>query len=294
MGMIKSGLILLASFILLISFLLGNIFLIASLSLDYDTINPELTEITTNIANTESNLNNTININYPLMLETCKNQTEIQLTNYSIPYNYSVPCDTIITGEKEILNYTINEIIKKAYYKKYECKFSDCLKVSPLYLTSETYKNNLKSKFKKTLTFSIILIIILFLLVEKKKNILTLTGIVLALSTIPLTKIYFPIKILSKGIEIAAKTKIVNSYPSELIGLLFTKTQSVFNINITIATMLIVVGIGLGFLKFITKGKEKKFTKKEVEDIVEKKLIDKEKIKEKFTNLLKSKKAKKK
>ena len=90
------------------------------------------------------------------------------------------------------------------------------------------------------------------------------------LATLPLIKIDYPIKIFSKTMGILPFTKQAGNYLSELLLLLFTKTQTVFNFSIALATMLIVLGIGLGFLKILTK--EKKFTKKDVEEIVEKKL----------------------
>ena len=251
---------------------MGNIFLITSLSLDHDTINPELTKIVTKITNEQLNLNQLVNTQYPTLLNICKNQTKIYLANYSIPSSFSVPCDTIEKNPEEIINYTIHQIIEESYYKDYDCKFSECTKSSPLYIISEANRNNLKSKFNKTLIFSIILIIIIFLLVEKKKNTLTVTGIILILAALPLTKIDFPIKLFTKTLGIVAKTNFINNDISNLILLMFSKTQTVFNVNIMLGTMLIVLGIGLGFLKLLTKGKEKKFTKREVEEIVDKKL----------------------
>ena len=272
MGMIKSGLIVFISLILFISIFLGNIFLITSLSLDHDTINPELTKIVTKITNEQLNLNRLVNTQYPTLLNICKNQTEIYLANYSIPSSFSVPCDTVKTNPEEIINYTIHQIIEESYYKDYDCKFSECIKISPLYLASNTYRNNLKSKFNKTLILSLALITAIFLLVEKKKNSLIITGGAIILASLLLIKINLPIQTFIKTISFLAKINLTNDYISELIPLLFSKTQTVFNINIMLGTMLVVLGIGLGFLKLLTKGKEKKFTKREVEEIVDKKL----------------------
>jgi len=290
MGLIRSGLILFASCILIISLLLTNIFLITSLSLDYETISPKLIKITTTIANNEADLTRKIETNYQLMLKDCENKTILELTNYSIPYNYSIPCEIINESQEKIINHTIKKIIEKAYYKDYDCKFSECIKNSPLYLTSNEYKDKLNSKFKKTLIFSLVLIIIIFILTEKKRNTLILTGISLILATLPLAKVNIPINILSKIIGLASKIRIMDNYLSELITLLFSKTWTVFNFNITIGTMLIVVGAGIGLIKFFLYGKEKKYTKSDIENIVEKKLAQKEKIKEKLMNIIKKKK----
>jgi len=290
MGMIKSGLIILASLILFISIFLGNIFLITSLSLDYNTINPELTKIATKIANNENSLTQKINTAYPKMTIDCENQTEIQLTNYSIPYEYLIPCSTVEKGPESIINETIQNIIKKSYNKEYDCKFSDCIKDTPLYLASNTYKNNLKSKFNKTLILSLALIIAIFFLVEKKRNSLTITGTAIILASLFLIKIDLPIKAFTKTIRLLSKINLTNDYLSELIPLLFLKTQTVFNISIAIGTMLIVLGIGLGLLKLLLNGKEKKFTKREVEEIVDKKL-SKKPTTNWFSGLLKDKKA---
>jgi len=293
MGIFRGGLLILVSIMLFISILLGNIFLITSLSLDYETIQPKLIGITTNMANNEANLNQLLNINYHQILDDCKNQTEIYLTNYSINYNYKVPCETATKGSTEIANYTIEKIIEKAYYKDYDCKFTECIRESPLYIISETNKNKLKSNFNKALILSLILVAAIFVLVEKKRNTLIVTGIVIFLASLPLTKIDYPIKIFSKFMGIIPFTKTINDQLTELIILMFSYTQTIFNFNVALASMLIVLGIGLGLLHFLKHKGEKKFTKSEVEQIVDKRLNDNF-IKEKFSKFIGNKKSKKK
>ena len=144
MGILRGGLLIFISTVLLISVLLASIFLTASLSLNYDILQPELTKITTGIANDQTDLANIISTSQPLMLKICRNQPEIQLTNFEIPYNYSINCDTVRMGPEEITSNAIEQIIKKAYYKDYDCKLSECIVTSPLYIISETNKNKLK------------------------------------------------------------------------------------------------------------------------------------------------------
>ncbi|MFW6233088.1 MAG: hypothetical protein ACOC3Z_00320 [Nanoarchaeota archaeon] len=254
MGLIKKGFFMIMSIFLFILFLSGNMFLTLSLSLEYETIKPELSSVITKLIkkenpdlenqitenknelknyceeqdkieydyegheyiipctvvmkgeNTTINYileNNTINQdselktkltrgvkeNYNSSLEYCSKNNYLNLTKEN--FNLNLPCELKDNSTKEIINYSLNEIVKNTYYKDYNCKGFKCFnkKGLPFFLVSKQMKDYYQSKFNLILILIIISIILLMFLSENKTNALIVSGVIMSLTSLPFSKI---------------------------------------------------------------------------------------------------------
>jgi hypothetical protein len=73
MGLIRSGIVVLFSALLFLSLFLGNTFLTLSWSLEYETVQPHLTNLTENTIK-DLGIEKTITDNYEIMELYCENE----------------------------------------------------------------------------------------------------------------------------------------------------------------------------------------------------------------------------
>ena len=255
MGFFKGSFLFIASVLLLISFLLGNIFLTLNMSLNYETLQSEFTPVVKDVAEKEFSISSVIvDEQFFLMELYCQNNSEFVFSESG--YTFVIPCDVVAKGSDAVIEEGINSLVNDIYYQDYDCNFWNCLDKSevPYFLVSEKAKDYWKSKFYITLFVSFILIVLTFLLVEQKYNLLTLTGGLLIVSSLPLIKLE---KILS----------LINyKYVSDFIAIFFSKSYSVFLVSFILG--IIVLGIGIGLKFYMSDSFKKKFSRKEVKDIV--------------------------
>ncbi|MAG79232.1 hypothetical protein CMI40_02550 [Candidatus Pacearchaeota archaeon] len=254
MGFLKGGGLFIVSTLLLISLLLGNIFLTLNLSLKYDILEPELTSVVKDVVEEEFGLSSIIDEQYPFMEFYCQNHSDFVFSESG--YTFEIPCDVIAKGSDAVVEKGVSDLVNDIYYDNYDCNFWNCIDKSeiPYFLVSEKAKDYWKSKFYITLFVSFILIVLTFLLVEQKYNLLTLTGGLLIVSSLPLIKLE---KILS----------LINyKYVSDFIAIFFSKSYSVFLVSFILG--IIVLGIGIGLKFYMSDSFKKKFSRKEVKDIV--------------------------
>jgi len=272
MGFFRGGLVLILGILLFFSFLIMNSLFILSSSLKYDNVKeglyPIVQDAGTGIIPEE--LLGDFNLTKEANKELTKAKNYCRQNNTSYVFNYegyviNISCQDVLNSNNsmEFVNETYNDVVYDIYYKEYDCNFWKCFSKTglPFFLVSEKARDYWKSKLYFSLLASLILIILIFLLVEQKQNTPIIVGVLLVLSAFPLLKLkdllYF----------LAGKF-------SSLINLFLSSTRTVFLFSLILGMFLVGAGIALRLL-----GREsikKKFSKKDVEEIV-KKEISKEK-----------------
>jgi hypothetical protein len=252
MGLIRSGIVVLFSALLFLSLFLGNTFLTLSWSLEYETVQPHLTNLTENTIK-DLGIEKTITDNYEIMELYCENEEIYNLEN---EINIEIPCSTIVQGPQQTIEYGIQKSIEKIYYQEYDCEFWDCIKTtdSIFALVSETAKDYWNSKFYLTLITSIILFTLLIIFIESKKSALTITGALMIMASLPFRKTNWLISTLSEG-------KL-----TEIISLFFTRSYNVFLTMLIIGSIILLIGLAFEFFNIgvkITKVFKWIFQKKE-------------------------------
>jgi hypothetical protein len=267
MGFIRGGLLVIVSVLLFSSFLAGNFFLTLTLSLDYDTIQPELVSVVSELSEDEINLRQVIDEELPFMEEYCQNNSEYVFSDQG--HTFVIPCSVVSQGSDAIISYGLNTLVEEVYYKEYDCDFWKCLEKTgdPFFLVSEKAKDYWKQKFYFSLIASIILVALAFILIEKRTSLPILVGIMLIASGIPFLIINW---ISFNWIPLP----MFGEYFVQLFTIFFAKSYTVFLISFILG--LIVLGIGI-LSKFFSIGfkisnffskKKKGISKKEVKNIV--------------------------
>jgi len=264
MGFIRGGLLVVVSIMLFLSFLVGNVFLTLNLSLDYETIKPELVSVVKDLVADKIGLIGEIENDFGIMGSYCENNSEFVFNEQG--YTFVIPCDIISNGSEAILDYGINSLVDEIYYKDYDCGVLDCLKETEtaFFLVSKEAKDYWNSKFYFLVMVSLILIALMFFLVEQKTNLPIITGSLLTISALPFMKLDWILSFISN-----------NSF-LQIFAVFFTKAHTVFLISFILGLVLLGAGIGLKLLKFGT-GKDKKVSQKEVKEIVKEEISKKTK-----------------
>lgn len=261
MGFFRGGLLITVSILLFLSLLLGNILLILSLSLQYDNVKEGLTPLAQEFAEDKLNL---IGENFNLteemeearefMKDHCQNATEYVFSEGG--YTFVVPCDIINESSEVFVEQGVDSIIEQVYYKEYDCDFWNCFSQDelPLFLISEKAKDYWKAKFYFSIIASLILVVLLFFLVEQKPNFPILVGALLVLSSLPLLRLENLSSVISG-----------QSY-LEFISFFFNSSGGVFWSLFIVG--LIILGLGISWRLLSLGSLKKKFSKKEVRQIV--------------------------
>lgn len=260
MGVIRGSLLFIVSGLLFLSFLAGSIFLTLSLSLSYDNLKPELKSLVLNLAETEFNLSSIINEKFPFMQTYCENETEFVFSAQG--NTFVIPCDVIKEGSKSVINYSIDDFINKIYYSEYGCGFWKCLSSSNIknsfVLVSAKAKDYWQSQFYYILIAIAVLLILGFFLVEHKPNLLIIAGSLLAVSSLIFRKLA------------SLLGNLIDKSFVQFSGIFFSQGYEVFIYGLIMGIILLILGIILRFFTSIFGLKKKKFSKKEVEEIVKK------------------------
>ena len=281
MGFFRGGLVFILGILLFFSFLTMNSFFILQSSLKYENVKTGLYPIMKDMSMSETgglipkeivgefNLTDAAKDALRIAKSYCRNPNNANYVfNYG-GYNVNISCDTVLNSSSPdaVINETYDDVIYDIYYKEYDCKFWDCFSETklPFFLVSQKAMDYWKSKFYYSLLASLILIALIFLVIEEKRNTPVVVGVLLALSAFPLLKL--------KDFLYALAGEF-----SSLINIFLSTTHEVFLFSLVLGILLVGTGIGLRFWKpdFI----KKKFSKKDVEEIV-KKEISQEKQKQK-------------
>lgn len=258
MGAIRGILLVFVVVFLFLSVLLGHLFWVLTLSLSYDNVREESSALVADFLK-EINVTSAIKQAYPLISFYCQNYSEY-IFNYQ-GYTLDIPCSIVLQGENAIIEEGVKDVVKSVYYAKYECNFLDCPNKSqlPLFLISEKAHDFWENKFYISLVLSFILLILVFLLVEKKTNVPILIGSLLVVSSLLFIKLDSLFALFSDKIIF------------KILGFFLSETYFV-SLKILIAGIILVVAgiilkifkVGFFISNLISKSKEKpgKKTKK--------------------------------
>jgi len=266
MGVIKGGLLVIASVLLFLSFLVGNFLLTLNLSLDYENVKPEIVSIINEMAQEEFDLNQKINEIYPDMELYCMNNSEFVFNEQG--YTFVTPCSIVAEGTESIIEYGTNFLIEDIYYDEYDCDFWNCFEETeqPLFLVSKKAQDYFLGKFYLVLFASIVLVALMFFLVEKKTNLPIIVGVLLGVSALLFVKFDWLFSFSSD-----------NSF-LQFFTIFFSKSSTVFLISFILGLLILLAGIILKlfvvgfkisniFSKFSSK-RDKGVSKKEIKGIV--------------------------
>lgn len=235
MGVIKSGLLVIACFLLLIVFLAGNLFLTVNLSLNHDNVKTGLNSVIKELIkeNEVLDMENSIEV----MQLYCQNNQEYVFSQEG--KTFVIPCDVVSQGSESVFDNVINGLVDEYYYKTYECGFFDCFESGepPFFLVSEQTKNTMKVWFYYCLIIAILLVALMFFLIENKINLFILTGVIVIVSSLPFLKL----------------ESFISFFSSNLFGVLslfFSKSYNVFIIFFIIGLILLILGIMMRFFHF--------------------------------------------
>jgi len=243
MGLIRGGLLFVVTVLLFLSFLVGNVFLTLNLSLDYDNVQPELTPVIRELAESEIDLNSIVNEKFESMELYCQNNSNSEVSDFvfnEYGYTFVIPCDIVFQGPVVVVDKGIENIVNEIYYKDYDCDFLDCFGRTemPFFLISAKAKDYWQSKFYFSLLISFVLIGLMFFLVEQKFNLPVVVGILFIISSLPFMKLNWLLSFFS------------NSLYLQFFTVFFTKAYMVFLITFILGIVILALGIILKFFKF--------------------------------------------
>ncbi|MCK9595799.1 hypothetical protein M0R19_01285 [Candidatus Pacearchaeota archaeon] len=219
MGFIRGGLLVIASVLFFLSLFALILTGILYSSLQYENFESKAVSVANELLIEKINLTNyTQNIS-PMIQSYCINNSDYVFSYQG--YTFDIPCDKAILGSEFLINEVVKDLIRGIYYSDYDCNFLDCFGKSqtPLFLASEKSYNYLGGKVYLILIISLILLIAIFLLAEKKTNALLLSGILILISSLLFLKLDIWISLIS------------NKMVSQFVGIFFSQA---FNVSIKI------------------------------------------------------------
>lgn len=236
MGLIRSGAIVVVSCLFFVSIFIGNIFLTLSWSLEYDNVEPIVSEFGRGIVE-DVGISTSVQDAYPLMLNYCEyGDGDYVFSSEGVSVN--IPCSEISKGPENVVDYGVGQVVDNFYYREYDCSFFECLKSEgqPYVLVSEKSRGYFASNFRFVLTISMVLFVILFLIVQSKSTAFIVSGILISFSALPFRKFNWILGFLPNGDV------------SDFFLAFFTKSYNVFMIMIIIGVVLFILGISFHFL----------------------------------------------
>jgi len=229
MGIIRGGLLVIASVVLFILFLAGNTLFTLSLSLDYETIRPELISVVKETLGEKMDFNRVIEERMDEMSLYCQNNSEYVFSDAETGRVFEVSCETVAQGSEAIADKILDDFVHGIYNGQEES----------VNFNFASLENSITSYFYYSLIAILILFIFVFLLAEAKSNAFILAGSLLVISALPFIKI----------------EQFLKWIPFELAEhfiIFFSQAYSVFLISLIVGLVLLTLGIvmkffGIGF-----------------------------------------------
>ncbi|MFH1607879.1 MAG: hypothetical protein ABIA78_01985 [archaeon] len=239
MGMIRGGLFVIVSVILFVLFLVGNVLFTLNLSLDYETIKPELVSVVEDMTEEGFDISGAMDENYEIMEAYCEENSEYVFSKQG--YTFVISCESVVQGSEAVAEEVVESIVEQTYYKDYDCDFWDCFgeEEIPLFLVSEKAKDYWESKFYLLMGICAIFVLLMFFLVETKTNLPIVVGALLILSSLPFAKVEWFVSLFSFSSFL------------DLFSVFFTKAYSVFLISFIVGILILCTGI---IMKFFVVG----------------------------------------
>lgn len=237
MGIFRGGFLVIFSVLFLLGLLVQGFFLTVYLSLDYDTLNPQLSSVASDL-----------------------------LEEQGIPSEIN----------SSFIDEQVSEMIEEKYYQSYDCKFFDCIKKTsdPFSLVSRHAQDYWRTKFFSFLVIPLLLLGAVFLLVENKSNFFFLSSALFAISSFMFLKLEFLAGFILKPFFSIGDKLGDLSFSSflELFSVFLIKSPVVFVYFLTIGILFLVLGlimklfgIGFGISGFFNKVSEMVKKKEEVQ-----------------------------
>ncbi len=255
MAVIRGGLLIIGSILLFLSFLAANVFLTFNLSLSYDNVKIELDPIVRELAEKEMNFTSIIvDREFLLMQNSCQASSTYLFS--AAGYDFEVPCTVVAQGSDAVVDYSVNGLIDKIYFDKYDCAFWKCAKEKPFVMISQKARDYWASKFYFILVVSLVLVAVMFFLVERKVNLFILVGALLGVAAWPFAKFDW------------AASLISNEYLASFFTIFFAGARIAFWVSLIAGLILLGIGIVLRFVRWDSA--KKKFSRRDVQEIVKK------------------------
>jgi hypothetical protein len=261
MGFFRGGLLVIVSILLFLTLLLGNIFLILSMSLQYDNVRDALVPLIREFVEDQSdlivedfNLTDEMEEAQEVMQDYCKNNTDYIFSEGG--YTFVVPCELANETPETLFEEGIDTIVEQTYYKEYDCGFWDCFgqEELPFFLISEKARDYWKEKFYFAIVASLILVVLIFFLVAQKQNFPILFGGLLAVSSLPLLKLD------------SLTSVIGGDATADFTSFFFSSSSGIFWTLFIIG--LVILGLGIAWRILTHDSIKKKLSKKDVRQIV--------------------------
>lgn len=237
MGFIRGGLLVTVSVLLFLVLLIGNVFLVVSNSLEYENVKTELVDVAEEMIKGQESVVSLIDDSYPAMVLYCNENSEFVLNVDEIDSVFVFPCEVVGNSSEAVIDYGINNFVDIVYYKEYDCDFMDCFGESeyPFFLVSEKSYDYWNGKFYLSLVISIILMVLILFLVEKKSNMFLITGSLIILSSLIFAKIDWAFSFFN------------NNYIFSFLNIFLKNSFSVFLKMFILGLIFLVIGIVMKF-----------------------------------------------
>ncbi len=264
MGLIRGGLFTIVATIFFIGLLTIGLLVTINHSLEYKNVQENLGDALMEQVNEQIDLNQTLE-NISIQAEIyCQDNSEISFNSEELPVEINLSCESIDNGEEEILSELINESIEQIYYQDYDCGLTECIddEQKVFFFFSQDFKEYVESKFYYVFGILIILFILMLLLAENKSNAFVVTGILMAVVSLPFMKLNSFFGFLDGYLKILFQIFFSKSYSAFIrlfiFGIIFLTLGLIFKFT----------SLGIKFTEFINKFKKDKskqapITKKE-------------------------------
>jgi hypothetical protein len=233
MGVLRGGLLFILGILFFSCILIQGFFLTIYLSLDYNTVKPQISSIASNI---------------------------LEQQGVSSQFNESFVQEQVST------------MVEEKYSNNYDCKFFDCIQKTndPFSLVSKHAQNYWKIKFFSALIIFFILALIIFFLVEHKSNFFLLSSVLFASSSIVFFKLDILAKFILEPFLNVGETvgNLSSSSILNMFSIFWSKSFLVFAWFIGIAIFFLIVW---GIMELYEIGFEisRWFNKKEDSSVVQ-------------------------
>ena len=217
MGVFRGGLLVIFSVLFFLCLLVQGFFLTVYFSLDYNTVNPQLSSVALGL-----------------------------LEKQGIPSQLN----------SSFIQEQVSKMVEEKYYGIYDCKFFNCIQKTnePFSLVSKHSRDYWQTKFFSSLIVFFILALIIFLLVEHKSNFFILSSALFGLSSLVFLKLDIIAEFILKPFFSVSEKIGDLSFSSflELFSVFLVKAPLVFVLFLTAGILLLVVGFiiklfGVGF-----------------------------------------------
>ena len=258
-GWIRRGALYLIALVLIFILISANLFLTLGISLSYDNVKVNSVAVTEKMFEKEL-ASGQVDAFYDQLVRECDESQLVSITKQGALIQIDdelnspeVNCaDLKASGKEGFISLIVGSFIEQNYYKEYDCTFWECFNQEglkkPFFIISEMAHKYFMKLFYFALLISVVLLVIAFLLMSHRTNILPYAGILIIISALPFWKLDFMLSLSSIPIDIV-----------QIISILFTDSFSVFLVDVIVGVLFIVFGVVLKIYFMIERHEEISF-----------------------------------